>query len=274
MIEKFDYLEPACALCGGKDFYYPQKDAPLGRIPVDRIIRKADSLFDKNDYKEAGKLLDYWKAEAVALKDKQGELAIHSELIGYCRKQNDVEKGLASITRALALVEELEQGHLACGATVFINCATAYHAFGNAQAAMPLYERAEDIYTNALSADDTRFGGLYNNMALTLAALGRFREAEIACFSALSVMELTEGTEAECAITHINLAYLYAGTGKQEKISACLQTAYSLLKSEHLPHDGHYAFVLEKCAPAFADFGDAQTCAQLKKESEEIYART
>ena len=75
MLDKFDYAEPACPLCDGKDFYYPQKDAPLGKIPVDRIIDKVDSLFNKNDYEEAGRLLEYWKNEAraaIARKDMHG----------------------------------------------------------------------------------------------------------------------------------------------------------------------------------------------------------
>ena len=44
MIDPFDYKEPSCATCGGKDFYYPNPDAPKGRIPVSRIIEKLDQL--------------------------------------------------------------------------------------------------------------------------------------------------------------------------------------------------------------------------------------
>lgn len=274
MIDKFDYLEPACPLSGGKDFYYPQKDAPLGRIPVDRVLNKVDSLFDKNDYAGAGKLLVYWKDEALALRDKRGELSIQSELVGYYRKQNDPERGLAAIHRALTLVEELEQGELTSGATVFINCATAYHAFGMAEKALPLYRRAEQIYEKTLTAGDARFGGLYNNMALTLADRGSFQEAENAYRSALAVMAQVSRGEAECAITYINLAYLYQRLGGSEKIKDCMERAYALLQSQNLPRDGYYAFVLEKCAPAFADFGQPAICEALKKKSEEIYARS
>lgn len=273
MIDKFDYLEPPCALCGGKDFYYPDKDAPAGRIPVARILDKVDSLFGKNDYKEAGRLLVYWKNEAVAMGDKQGELSVQSELVGYYRKQNDSENGLASAARALALVEELEQGDLASGATVFINCATAYQAFGMAEDSIPLYHRAKEIYEKVLPPADPRFGGLYNNMALALVDLKRFQEAADAYASALAVMEQAPRGEAECAITYINLAYLYEGLGNADKIAGCMDKAYALLQSENLPRNGYYAFVLEKCAPAFLDFGRREIYEQLKKTSEEIYAR-
>ncbi len=273
MLEKFDYLEPACQLCGGKEFYDPQKDDPLGRIPVSRIIDKVDRLFAKNDYREAGRLLVYWKDEAVALKDREGELAMHSELIGYYRKQGQKEAGLTCVGRALQLVEDLEQDRLASGATVYINCATAYQAFGLWEESLPLYRRAEEVYRKTLPAEDARFGGLYNNMALALVALGRYREGKDAYAAALGVMEKAPCGEAECAITHINLAYLYEALGEQEKIAGSMETAYQLLQSGNLPRDGYYAFVLEKCAPAFRDFGQEDRCRQLQRTSEEIYAR-
>ncbi len=272
MLDKFDYMEPACHQCGGKDFYYPQKDAPLGRIPVGRIIEKADGLFAKNDYKEAGRLLTYWKNEAVQLKDPQGELAMESELVGFYRKQNDPEKGMQSVVRALELVYELDQEETASGATVFINCATACQAFGLPEDAMPLYRQAEQVYKKTLTAWDARFGGLYNNMALALVSLGQFEAASDAYSAALTVMSCVPRGDAECAITWINIAYLYAQQGKDDLIGDCLDQAYKFLRSEKLPHDGYYAFVLEKCAPAFRDFGRPEICLELQRQSEELYA--
>ncbi len=274
MIDKFDYLEPACPLSGGREFYDPKESDPLGRIPVGRVLEKADSLFDKNDYPAAGRLLDYWRAEALALQDRRGLLSIDSELVGYCRKTGDRDRALALAAEAEALVEELGQGDLASGATVLLNCATAYKAFGMAQEALPLYRRAQAVYEKTLGPGDARFGGLYNNMALALADLGRYGEAEQAYLGALRVMEQVPRGEAEAAITYLNMAYLYEASGEGEKIGPCLDRAYWLLQSEHLPRNGHYAFVLEKCAPAFTHFGDRATGERMKKESEAIYAGT
>ncbi len=248
--------------------------SPAGRIPVARILDKADSLFGRNDYIAAGKLLLYWKAEAITLGDLHGELTMESELVGYYRKQNDRQAGLAACERALELVDALEQCEMASGATVFINCATAYQSFGMAEEALPLYRRAEAVYQKVLKAGDARFGGLYNNMALALVALGKWEEAEKAYQAALSVMAQAPRGEAECAITCINLAYLYEHIGTEAQVRGCMDRAYALLQSENLPHDGYYAFVLEKCAPAFRDFGDNAAYEQLKKEAERIYART
>ncbi len=273
MIDKFDYAEPACPLCGGKEFYNPREDAPLGRIPVGRILEKADRLFEKKESAEAGRLLTYWREEAIALKDKQGELSMESELVGFYRKQGDRERGLSAVARALALVEELEQGDMAAGATVLINCATAYKAFGRAEDALPLYARAEETYKCTLSPQDERMGGLYNNMALALQDVGKLQEAEEAFFTALAVMDAVPDGEAESAITCINLAHLYERMGAGDMIAGCMEKALSLLQSDNLRHDGAYAFVLEKCAPSFGHFGDGTTCERMKKEAEEIYAR-
>ncbi len=274
MIDKFDYAEPMCPTCDGKDFYYPDKDKPTGTIPVDRIIDKVDGLFNKNDYVNAGKLLEYWRNESVSLGDKRGELAIESELIGYYRKQNDMDKGLLSVSRALELLKQLDQKDTASGATILINCATAYKSFGMDKEALPLYLEAEKIYKRRLSDNDERFGGLYNNMALALVDLGEMQRAEKAYLSALDIMGKVQRGEAECAITYINMAHMYEAIGNIEKMYSCMDKAYELLQSENLIHDGYFAFVIEKCAPSFEYFGKKDICDRLKKEAEEIYERS
>ena len=105
MIDPFDYKEPACALCGGKEFYAPDENAPAGRIPVKRIMAKLDESFNRNDMAEAGRLLEYWQKEAEALGDKLGELSVTDELIGYYRKVGEKEKGLAAVDKSLALLK-------------------------------------------------------------------------------------------------------------------------------------------------------------------------
>ncbi len=244
------------------------------RIPIERVIDRLDGLYGRRDYTGAGRLLEYWRTEAVALGDKRGELTIESELVGYYRKQNDREKALLSVSRALLLTDELHQGELTSGATVLINCATAYKAFGMAREAMPLYRRAEETYKRHLPPSDRRFGGLYNNMALALVDLGMADEAEAAYLSALDVMEKADGGALECAITLVNMAHMYECFDKKEKISGALDRAYALLMGNGAPNSGYRAFVLEKCAPSFIHFGNASRGVTLKNESEKIYART
>ncbi len=274
MLDKFDYAEPLCPFCDGEEFYYPKKDSPEGYIPIDRIINKIDNLFDKNNYEEAGRLLEYWRADALELHDKRGELAMESELIGYYRKQNLSDACLKSTQRALELVDELKQYNMASGATIYINCATAYKAFGMPKDALSLYTKAEGIYKSILPQNDPRFGALYNNMALAFEDLERFSDAELAYYKALNIMKNAPNGELECAITYINLAHLYEKCNKLEKTRECLDFAYTMLMNVNNPRNGYFAFVLEKCAPSFAYFGKEDIYSQMIKESKDIYERS
>ncbi len=274
MLDKFDYAEPRCSLCEGRDFYYPDKDAPIGTVPIGRILEKADGLFNKNNYQEAGRHLEYWRDEARNLRDRGGELAIESELIGFYRKQREKEKGLLSAKNALLLTEELGQGDMVSGATVFINCATLYKEFDMAKDALPLYLRAEKVYKELLPESDTRLAGLYNNMAVTLSSLGRTEEAENAYFTALEILGKNEKCELDSAITYVNMAHMYDSIGKTDMIRECMKIAYSLLYGEKTERNGYCAFVLEKCAPSFEYFGDTESAQKLKNEAKEIYERT
>ncbi len=250
----------------------PTDASPLGSIPVERILSKVDALFAKKEVGAVERLLVYWKTEAIALRDKRGELTMENELVGHYRLQNDREKGLSSVRSVLELTKELEQDKQVSGGTFFLNCATAYKAFGMPSDALPLYVAAERIYQKELPPTDPRFGGLYNNMALALADLSQFADAETAYQKALSVMEAISGEESKAAVTYVNLAHLYERMGKNERIGDCMKKAYELLHSEHLQHDGAYAFVLEKCAPSFGYFGNSAVYEEFKKEYERIYA--
>ena len=44
-----------------------------------------------------------------------------------------------------------------------------------------------------------------------------------------------------------------------------------LFRSEGIPRDGYYAFVCEKCAPAFEYYGWFLDAERLKQEAKRIY---
>ena len=273
-LDPFDYKEPRCSQCGGENFYYPDGDKPDGAIPVDRIIRKIDALFDKNDYAAAGRILEHWEKEARLLKDRRGELSVQSELMGYYRKTGEKEKGLKSVERGLELVKLLGGEDGVSSATVYLNAATTLKAFGEAERALPLYEKAENIYGARLDENDARRAGLYNNHALALVDLKRYKEAENLYKHALAVMEKAEHGQADAAVTYVNMAHLYeTWQNDEEKISACMEKAEELLNTPSLPRNGYYAFVCSKCAPSFGYFGYFLVDEELQKRAKEIYER-
>ncbi len=273
MLDSFDYKEPQCKLCDGKSFYYPDENAPKGLIPVSRIIQKLDACYNKNDYIEAGRLLFYWQKEAQSLSDLQGELSIVNELLGHLRKINDKDNALKAIDRASELISLLKAEDNFSSATIYLNMATTLKAFDKPQQALILYEIALEIYSKNGEKSKPYLAGFYNNKALTLVDLLDYSGAELCYQNALKFLEgqtkLLDG-----AITYVNMAHLYDKMQEKTKVVDCLFTAFELLTDDTNTQNGYYAYVLEKCAPSFRQFGYDKIADDFEKLSGEIYERT
>ena len=72
-------------------------------------------------------------------------------------------------------------------------------------------------------------------------------------------MRQTQGTQAEQAVTYLNIADLLAAEKGMEEaeneISSCCRAAIALLDSRSIKRDGNYAFFCEKCAPVLDYYG-------------------
>lgn len=270
MIDKEDLkydMQPCCDI--------ETKKARSGNgIDVRRVIEKLDSFFDKNDLASAGRLLEYWRGEAALIGDKRGELSMVSEQIGYFRKTAEMEKALEAVERAVTLIGELKNERTVSAATVYLNAATTLKAFGKSAQAMPLYEKAYNIYKEELNEDDPRFGGFYNNVGLALVDIGETEKAEMAYKAAISVMLKKENGKAEAAITYVNLAHLYEGIERDNDVKSALETARVLLNDRDIPRNGYYAFVLSKCAPSYRYFGFTEEAERMERQVKEIYEGT
>ena len=267
-IDKFDYAEPqCCSLKSGKNFYYPEL-AEKESIPIERIIEKLDSVFAVNDLSGAERLLTYWLKEAVNLQDKNGELSILNEFIGYYRKTNDAENSSVVISRVYTLIDELNLFDTIAGATILLNVATNLKAFGDPNGAINIYERVLKIYADNLEEYDVRFGGLYNNYALALAETGDLQGAETYFFKALDC-----ANDIDKVVSYLNLSELYfAIDANDENVSMFLDLARDVLERESNT-DGYYAFVCEKSAPAFEKLGRNEYADVLKARARSIYER-
>ncbi len=258
--------QPDCAFCepGGNE-----------TIPVDRVIAKADEYFAKNDMPGVKRHLTYWLAEARALGDRRGELAVLDELIGACRMMGLREEGLRAVDEALSLTEALSLADTVTGATVCLNAGTAYKAFGMDDKAVAMYRLARPIYEKYLNPDDSRIAGLCNNMAIALTAVGQTDEAERLFRRAAAIKERDDAGKPDAAVSWLNLADLIAGRDGledgAEQIEACLEKAQALLTDPAVPRDSYYAFVAGKCAPVFTYYGWFAFGGELKELSEAIY---
>jgi tetratricopeptide (TPR) repeat protein len=268
-----DYAEPRCLLC----------DEPYGvtkevkPVPQQRIIQKMNEYMSKRDYQGAERHLKYWLEEARLGHDKGGELLIRNELVGHYRKTGEKENAFESIGEALRLVNELGFGNNVSAGTTYVNCATAYNAFGENEKSIELFNKAKEVYESNDNTSPELLGGLYNNMALTNVALKNFDEAFSLYEKALQVMEKVENGVLEQAITYLNMAdALEAKSGLEENektIFEYLDKAYDLLNDKNVKRDGYYAFVCEKCAPCFSYYGYFAAANDLKDRAESIYER-
>ncbi|MDO4816419.1 MAG: tetratricopeptide repeat protein [Bacillota bacterium] len=240
-------------------------------ISVARVLERLDQYLARKDYAAAERHLNYWMAEAELISDKRSMVTIANEQIGFYRKQGMKEQAFSASEKALALAEEVGLGGSITMGTTLINAATACKAFGEAEKALPLYEKAKEIYQMRLSPDDRRMGGLYNNMALALKDLGQLDESMDMFRMAIKVMEKVSGGELEVAITYCNMADLYAQNGSSDNILPCLRKAFELISTDSLNRDGYYAFVCEKCAPIFGFYGLQEQENELSERARIIY---
>lgn len=272
-LKKEDYIEPACPLCEEPYGVTPE----VRPVPQRRIIEKMDEYMSRRDYAGAERHLKYWLEEAKLGQDLRGQLMIRNEMIGHYRKTGEKENAFANIEEALRLVSVMDFGDTISAGTTYTNAATAYHAFGEYEKAIGLFEKAKPVYESSGNTRPDLLGGLYNNMALTYMALNRFPEAYVLYEKAYAIMGQLEGGVLEQAITCLNMADLteaeYGPEEGEKKIYELVDKAYDLLNDPDVKRDGYYAFVCEKCAPSFSYYGYFMAADELKKRAEAIYER-
>ena len=274
MLQPEDYVEPACVLCGEPYGAEPE----VKSVPQQRILEKLDDYMSRRDYAGAERHLLYWLEEARLGRDLRGQLLIRNELVGHYRKTGDRDKALANGDEALRLLDTLDFTDTISAGTTYTNAATACNAFGENRRALDLFEKARAAYEASPRTRPELLGGLYNNMALTYAAEGRFDEAFALYEKALAVMDRVPGGALEQAITCLNMADATAAQKGMEQaegeIEALLDRAWALLNRPEPPQDGYYAFVCEKCAPTFSYYGYFLAAEELTNRAEALYERT
>jgi len=91
-------------------------------------------------------------------------------------------------------------------------------------------------------------GGLYNNMGLCCAALGRYDEAMALYGRAMAQMGQVAHGALEQAVTCLNMANLIENRDGMEagegRIYDLMERAVALLDGPELPRDGYYATAL------------------------------
>ena len=269
-----DYQDPVCPF----DVERFRDEPTVHSVNIGRVIEKVEEYYASDDYSGAERHLKYWLSEAELGHDKRGALSIHNELMGLYRKTGNREKAFENAIKAADLVSELGLGGTVTAGTTYLNAGTVYKEFGEQEQSLDCFEKALNIYETQLPADDPRMGGLYNNMAITLAGMEKYDLAFAYFEKALGIMEHAEHGALEQAITYLNMADAVnardGAVAGADVIDGYLDTAQSLLDSPDLPRNGYYAFVCRKSAPTFSYFGRFFYSRELEKRADMIYAGT
>lgn len=249
------FNEAAC--CFDASMYTGTPDAmPCAQsLDTKSIIAELDKLLFSGDDAAAGEYLDRWCQRAQEVGDWRTELTLQSELMGFHRRTSDKNAAMAAVERGLELIREHRLGSTVSGATIFLNAATTLKAYGMAERSIPMFVQTCRVYSQTLDPLDYRFGGLYNNMALSYADIGEYDTAEGYYKKALGVIVHCDTPQNELAVTYCNLAELYERMGREADIAKALNLALDNLRSPALPHDGYYDFTVSKCLPTFEHFG-------------------
>lgn len=249
------FNEAAC--CFDASLYTGVPDAvPCAQsLDTKSIIAGLDKLLFSGDDAAAGEYLDRWCQRAQETGDWRTELTLQSELMGFHRRTSDKNAAMAAVELGLELIREHRLGSTVSGATIFLNAATTLKAYGMAEQSIPMFVQTCRVYSQTLDPLDYRFGGLYNNMALSYADIGEYDTAEGYYKKALGVIAHCDTPENELAVTYCNLAELYERMGREADIAKALNLALDNLRSPALPHDGYYDFTVSKCLPTFEHFG-------------------
>ena len=247
-------------------------------ININNLITKLDHILSRNDYNTAGKFLEEWVNVAQNQYDNKSLFSLCNECIGLYRKIGDKNNCYKYCEKALDLLKLLNIENSVTGATTFINCATAYKAFGEAHRGVPLFEKARALYEYLLPLNDRRLAGLYNNFALSLVDLKEYEKALALYEKAIEVLNNNPQFNLEQAVSYLNMANaVEAQKGLEnscEEIDILLDKTQKVLDENYSEADGNYAFVCEKCAPTFGYYGRFLYEIELKERARIIYERT
>lgn len=269
-----DYIEPCCCFDSSQYTGTPDAEPCADPLRVPKLIEELDALYNAGREDEAGRFLEHWRAEARRRGDWRGELSLLSESMGHYRRSKEADKGLEAVNAGMDIIREHRMGSTVSGATVLLNAATTMKCFGRAKESLPVFEHVSRVYAQHLDPTDYRFGGLYNNMALSYQDVGDFRRAEQYFTLALRVIARCPAPDNELAVTWCNLAEMYDRQDAEDaRINECMEKAWEHLNAPGLVQDGYHAFTASKCLPTFDYFGFFLYAAELRERVERIYGR-
>jgi len=248
------------------------KEFNNGYINVQRFVIKLDYYFGMNDLEGAKAHLSYWENEALINNNFKALLTILNEELGFARRINDKELAYHAIGGLDGLFDD-ERFNSPSYATIMVNMATSYSAFNELETALPIYEKAKDIFKKYNMLDSYEYASLLNNEATTLSDLKRYSEARLNIDKAIEILKNDKLHDVEIAVSLVNLAHITYDEDESNfmEVERLLDLAWKYINSENQEHDHNYAFQLSKMSPSFKYFNREVEAYALDEVVKEIY---
>lgn len=199
-------------------------------LDINVFFQELDNLFRTNQIDQVEPYILSQMVVANQQHDTDASLAIVNELIGFYRSQNRFEEAIRVSNQALDLCKhEYILGSIA-HATTLLNAATAYRFAGQPEKAMELYDQTESIYREKLNPFDERYASLYNNSSAACFDLGQYDRAVDYLLRATAIMDAIPDRVVQSAVSHANLAALYAKLQNWHGAKSHIATACDFLR--------------------------------------------
>jgi len=213
---------------------------------IQQIIANYDAMFGKHSMAEIENYLYQNITEAKMTGEKEVQLTLLNEMIGFCRDTTQKEKALNYCNELKELLHNLDLGGTVAYATSLLNIANAYRAFGMINESSQLHMQALEIYRKELPANDFRYASLYNNWSLVYQEAVEYMKACEMLQKALEVLKYNNNTEIPQATTRVNIASAMIQIGTDESIAEAegqLKQALDIFENDG-ERDFHYSAAL------------------------------
>ena len=193
------------------------------------LSEQVDKLIASGNHQQAGILLENSLHSARKSGNKAEELRVLNEQLGYYRSTGQKDKSLETCDKVLACLQYFPGHGDEDYATALLNVATSYRAAGQSGKALELYVMVEEIYSDVLTPNDTRYAALYNNAALACLETHSQDRAKFYLTSAVRILE-NSGPQytGELATALTNLALIAMGAGQYDSSEELLNRALDL----------------------------------------------
>lgn len=237
-------------------------------MDIKKILADYDAMFGKYELADIEEYLKQQLRQAEEEKENSIRVTLLNEIIGFCRDTSQQEKALAYCSELKGLADTMGIQGTVEYATVLLNIANAYRAFGRLTDASELYRQVLDIYDRHSDPPEYLYASLYNNWSHVFQQFGNYAKAKELLEKALKILISGNGHHIQQATTRVNLASALLHMGTDDAYSEAtshLQEALDIFEKDG-GRDFHYS-------AALVAMGDACSFRNDLKQAEVYYSK-